>query len=60
MPEIRYYEVIQERQIRISANSPADAAARAERVFSNTELPEDRIEVQQKPREIYLSVREDR
>lgn len=33
MPEIRYYTVTQERQVKVSANSPVDAARIADAVF---------------------------
>lgn len=59
MPEIRYYEVVQERSIKISANNETDAAVLADRVFSGTKKPEDQINIQQNPRVIYLSIRED-
>lgn len=59
MPPLRYYEVIQERSVKVSATNEVDAVILAERVLSSTMKPEDQINVQQNPRTIYLSVRED-
>lgn len=59
LPEIRYYTVTQEREIKVSANSPIDAAVLANRVFSNTKYPEDQVNVKMPIRERALNVRED-
>lgn len=60
MPEIHYYTVTQEREVKVSATNPTDAVVLAQRVFSKTKKPEDQINVQMWPRETYISVREDR
>ncbi len=41
MPEIRYYIVTQEREAKVSANTPGEAAQFAEAVFNDkaTDLP---------------------
>lgn len=59
MPELRYYIVTQEREVKVSATNPTDAAILANRVLSGTKNPEDRINVQIWPREISVIVRED-
>lgn len=59
MPEIRYYTVTQEREVKISANSPIDAANLADRIFSDTKLPEDQINILQPIRIRAIDVRED-
>lgn len=59
MPEICYYTVTQERQVRVSAANLTNVAILATRVFNNEKLPEDQINVQQWPREIELTIRED-
>lgn len=58
MPELRYYIVIQEQEVRVSATNSTDAVILAKRVLSNTMHPEDQIDVQAYPCEIGLSVRE--
>ena len=59
MPEIRYYTVTQEREVKVSANSPIDAANLAQRIFSDTKKPEDQINIVQPIRERSIDVRED-
>jgi hypothetical protein len=59
LPELRYYTVTQEREVKVSANSPIDAAVLANRVFTDTKHPEDQINVQTPIRERGLTVRED-
>lgn len=43
MPEIRYYTVRQEREVKVQANSPVEAAQIAQRAFDGETyaLPED-------------------
>lgn len=59
MSPLRDYRVIQEREVKISATSPANAAALSERIFSGTKTPEDQINIISPVREISLDVRED-
>lgn len=59
MPEIRYYTVTQEREVKVAANSPIDAINLAERIFSNTKRPEDQINIITPIRERAIDVRED-
>jgi hypothetical protein len=60
MPEIRYYTVTQEREVKVSAPSPIEAAQLADRIFSNTEKqPDDKINTLTPIRERTLDVRED-
>lgn len=59
MPEIRYYLVTQERQVRVSATNSTDAMVLANRVFSDTKKPEDQIDIQEEPRETSLNIREE-
>jgi hypothetical protein len=60
MPELRYYTIVQEREVKVSATKPIDALVLADRVLSGTMKPEDQINVQQRPRELSLNIREDR
>lgn len=60
MPELRYYTVIQIREVKVSATNPTDAAILATRVLSSTMKPEDQIDIQQHPREISLKINEER
>lgn len=58
MPEIRYYTVTQEREVRVTANSPGEAAAFADAVFH--QKPTDLPATQRGPiRELDLVARED-
>jgi len=41
MPEIRYYTVTQEREVKVSANNVIDAARIADAVFNDEALPAD-------------------
>ena len=59
MPELRYYIVTQERELKVSATNPTDAAILANRVLSDTKNPDDQINVQMWPRETSINVRED-
>lgn len=60
MPELRCFTVIQEREVKVSATNLVDATVLADRVLSGTMHPEDQINVQQRPRELSLHIREDR
>lgn len=60
MPEIRYYTVTQEREIKISASDPVEAAALAKRVFSLMTSFADNVNIQQRPREISIFIQEER
>lgn len=53
MPESGYYTVTQEREVRISASSPAEAVALADRVFNQEAIVSD-----QTPGRILSNVRE--
>lgn len=44
MPELRYYTVTQEREVKVSASSPIQAACIADDVFSGR-VPEDDVSV---------------
>lgn len=59
MPEIRYYTVVQEREVKVSATNPIDAALLASRVFASTKKATDQINVLTPIRERALNVRED-
>lgn len=62
MPEIRYYTVTQEREVKVAANSPADAVMIANKAFDgeltdSTQLPPGRVTTSVRERDI--SARED-
>lgn len=60
MPEIRYYTVIQERELKVCAPGPAEAASLANKVFRDEAVTSgDGINVLKPVREISLNVRED-
>jgi hypothetical protein len=58
MPEIRYYTVTQTREVKVWANSPADAALVADGKF-NGHSPNVEGAATSDPRNIDLIVRED-
>lgn len=60
MPAIRYYTVIQTREVQVSANSPLEAATLADRVFSGTKYPEDQINVRGQIEEMKIVVIDER
>ncbi len=41
MPNIRYYTVTQEREVKVTANNPTDAVIVADAVFRELDPPED-------------------
>jgi hypothetical protein len=43
MPEIRYYTVTQEREVKVSANSPVEAAQIADAAFKGEIQPDDLV-----------------
>lgn len=59
MPALRKYTVTQEREVKVSATNPVDAANLAQRVLSATKKPEDQINVIMWPVERTLEVREE-
>lgn len=59
MPEVRYYDVQQVREVKVWANSPANAAQVAASVFNGLQQTVEGAPVS-KVREIDLLVREDR
>lgn len=61
MPEIRYYTVTQEREVRVSASSPLEAAQLATAAFAGEIQTDDiaKINVITPVRERSIDVRED-
>jgi hypothetical protein len=59
LPELRYYTVTQEREVKVSADNPVHAAVLANRIFTNTKYPEDQLNILAPIRERALTVRED-
>jgi hypothetical protein len=59
VPELQYFTVTQEREVKVAATSPINAAALADRVFSGTTNPEDKINVISPVRECNMLVRKD-
>lgn len=59
MPPLRNYTVTQEREVKVTATNLLDAAALADRIFSNTKTPEDQINISGTIRERNMIVRED-
>ena len=61
MPEVRYYTVTQEREVKVWANSPIEAAEIADAAFNN-KVEKDSVEaphVRSPVRERSIDVRED-
>lgn len=59
MPELRRYIVKQEREVKVTAPSPQNAANIASRAFAGTKRPDDQINITEGPREISLDIREE-
>lgn len=62
MPEIRYYSVTQEREVKVSAASPLAAAQIATAAFEGEIHDQDvaKVHVTQPVRDLGITVREDR
>lgn len=60
VPELRYYTVTEEREVKVSANNPKDAAVLADSILSGETDPVHQTNVQAWPRKTTLYVREDR
>lgn len=60
MPEIRYFTIIEEREVQVSGSNAIEAMALGDRVLSGTQKPEDQINIRMTPRQTHLSVREER
>jgi len=59
VPELRRYIVKQEREVKITATSPLNAALIAGRAFAGAKKPEDQINIRSPIKEISLDIRED-
>ena len=62
MPEIRYYTVTQEREVKVSASDPLEAAELATAAFKGEITDSDiaKLHVTQPVRDLGIVVREDR
>lgn len=59
MPVARYYEVTEERKIKIRASKPGEAAAIAERIFAGEGSDDDARAISEPIRSTDLTVREE-